>query len=153
MEELITFKNAQIKFASDDSTTFKKLSNLANQNVHDIVSHQFRKFFQCYSMAFNKQNKRIGTLFQTPFKRALVNNDSYFTQLIYYIHSNAQHHGLVTDINDWEWSSYCRILIDKPSKLKKEEVIKWFGLKSDYLKFHSENQKMVINENIILEDD
>ena len=37
-----------------DLTTFEKLSNL-NKTTHDIVSHQFRKFFQSYAMAFNKR--------------------------------------------------------------------------------------------------
>jgi putative transposase len=69
-----------------DLTTFEKLSNLPGKTVHDIVSHQFRKFFQSYAMAFNKQHDRTGTLFQTPFKRAHVNNDRYFTQLICYIY-------------------------------------------------------------------
>ena len=67
---------------------------------HQIVSHQFRKFFQSYAMSFNNQQQRVGALFQTPFKRALVDNDSYFTQLIYYIHSNAQHHGMVKDFRE-----------------------------------------------------
>jgi putative transposase len=72
-----------------DLTTFKKLLNpLPDKTTHDIVSHQFKKFFQSYAMAFNKQKDRIGTLFQTPFKRAWVKSDHYFTHLIYHIHAN-----------------------------------------------------------------
>lgn len=123
----------------EDLTTFKKLSNLQlDKSTHDMVSHQFKKFFQSYAMAFNKQQNRIGTLFQTPFKRALIDQDEYFTQLVYYIHSNPQIHGLIDDFRKWEWSSYSRILIGKPSKLKKKEVISWFTDLANFLKYHDE---------------
>jgi putative transposase len=135
-----------------DLTTFQKLSNLGERNTHDIVSHQFRKFFQSYAMAFNKQQDRTGTLFQTPFKRALVDTDEYFTRLVYYIHANPQSHGLIDDFREWKWSSYDRILIEKPTKLKKQDVIDWFGGVNYYKKYHAENQQVIYDEKYILED-
>jgi putative transposase len=136
-----------------DLTTFQKLSNLPDANpVHHIVSHQFRKFFQSYAMAFNKQHNRVGTLFQTPFKRAMVNSDTYFTQLVYYIHSNPQHHDLTDDFREWKWSSYNRILIDKPSKLRKTEVIEWFGNMQAYQDYHNSFQKNMMDEKILFEE-
>lgn len=51
-------------------------------------------------MAFNKQQNRIGTLFQTPFKRALIDNAAYFTQLAHYIHANPQLHNLIDDLEN-----------------------------------------------------
>ena len=110
-----------------------------NKTTHQIVSHQFTKFFQSYSMAFNKQYERVGTLFQTPFKRVEVNKDDYFTSLVYYIHANPQLHGLIKDFREWEWSSYKRILVDKLTNLKKKEVLGWFGDKEKYIKFHDEH--------------
>jgi len=94
---------------------------------HDIISHQFKKFFQSYAMAFNKQQQRVGTLFQTPFKRALIDNQKYLLNTIAYIHQNGQHHGLVDDFRDWEWSSYNSLLGDKETKLKRIETLKLFG--------------------------
>ena len=97
-----------------DLTTFKKLSNLNEEKTsHQIVSHQFQKFFQSYAMAFNKQQDRTGTLFQTPFKRVWVDDENYYTKLVYYIHANPQLHGLINDFKEWKWSSYGRILMDK----------------------------------------
>ena len=120
--------------------------------THDIISHQFRKFFQSYAMAFNKQQGRIGTLFQTPFKRVLVKSDSYFTQLIYYIHSNPQHHNLIYDFRDWKWSSYNKILLDTITKLKKQEVIAWFGDKNTYIEYHASLQKVMLEDSLLIED-
>ncbi len=125
---------------------------LINKTVHQIVSHQFRKFFQSYSMAFNKQHERIGTLFQTPFKRVEVNKDDYFTSLVYYIHANPQLHGLIKDFREWEWSSYKRILMDKLTNLRKKEVLDWFGDKERYIKFHDEQHKD-LNTNLIIDGD
>ena len=133
-----------------DLSTLAKLSNLTN---HEIVSRQFRKFFQSYALAFNKQHNRIGTLFQTPFKRVLIDNINYFTQVVYYIHKNPQHHKLVDDFKDWNWSSYGSILSDKPSKIKREEVINWYAGKNNYEKFHLADQIINPNEKYILEDD
>jgi len=110
-----------------------------SQSTHEIISHQFRKFFQSYSMAYNKQQGRIGALFQTPFKRALISDCQYFTNVVYYIHANPQKHGILSDFRKYPWSSYQRILIDKPSKLCKKEVLDWFGGKEAYLQYHAQN--------------
>jgi putative transposase len=136
-----------------DLTTFKKLSNLnTDKACHEIVSNQFKKFFQSYAMAFNIQNNRIGTLFQTPFKRSLVDSDEYLSKLVYYIHANPQVHGLTDDFKEWKWSSYNRILKNKATRLKKQEVLEWFGSIEGYTEFHLANQKMISKNHFIFED-
>ncbi|RYY34185.1 MAG: hypothetical protein EOP46_14265 [Sphingobacteriaceae bacterium] len=125
----------QVKDVQEISANLKV--TFGEKTLHDIVSHRFRKFFQSYALAFNKQHDRIGTLFQTPFKRVLIDNDNYFTKLVYYIHANPQNHKLIDDFREWKWSSYERIMIDKPSALKKKEVIDWFGNKALYKHYHS----------------
>lgn len=125
----------------------------ATKSTHDIVSHQFRKFFQSYAMAFNIQQNRIGTLFQTPFKRGLVDDDIYLTTLIYYIHANPQSHGLINDFRKWKWSSYNTVLNDEPSILKKQEILDWLGGKDKYEQYHSEKHEMTQNETLFFEDD
>ncbi|MBS4043913.1 MAG: hypothetical protein KGZ59_08880 [Chitinophagaceae bacterium] len=115
-----------------DLTTFKKLSNQPdNKSTHDIISHQFRKFFQCYAMSFNKQQNRTGTLFQTPFKRALVDDDSYFRKLIYYIHSNPETHQLVKDFREWKWSSYQTMLMEKHTQLKNQKCLNGLAISNN----------------------
>jgi len=131
-------------------TTFGKLSNLT---THDIVSHQFQMFFQSYAMAFNKQQFRIGTLFQTPFKRALVNSNEYLIRLVYYIHANPQLHGLIPDFRDWRWSSYFEILDARPNNTIQLEVLNWWGGKKQYIDYHSEKRETIDDKNLSLEDD
>lgn len=139
--------------ATVDIDKYDQIPEIHGKSTHDVVSHQFRKFFQSYAQAFNKQQSRIGTLFQTPFKRAIIDSESYFTNLIYYIHANPQIHGLVGDFKEWNWSSYHRILMDNPTKLMKKDVINWFGGKDNYLKFHQNKFDFGNNDKIILEDE
>jgi putative transposase len=137
-----------------DLTIFEKLSNLeapVELNVHHIVSHQFQKFFQSYALAFNKQHERVGTLFQTPFKRALVTDDAYFTKLVYYIHANPQQHDLANDFRTWKWSSYKSLLSDKPTNLKKTEVLDWFGGRAAYQAYHDELHQTIVEDKLLLD--
>ena len=84
----------------------------------------------------NKAYKRTGPLFEKPFKRIEVKEESYFSQLISYIHRNPEHHGLVNDFKVYPHSSYWSLLVNQPTKLEKQEVLDWFGGSKQYEKFH-----------------
>ena len=58
---------------------------------------------------------------------------------------------MIEDFKNWEWSSYSRILIEKPSKLMKLEVMDWFGNKNYYEEFHAINQKLSIDKKCLLD--
>lgn len=64
----------------------------------------------------NKMYDRTGALFETPFKRIEVNNDSYFSALIAYIHRNPETHGIIDDFREYPFSSYHAMLQKKPQK-------------------------------------
>jgi putative transposase len=91
------------------------------------ASQQFGDFFNAYAKAINKAYGRTGSLFQHPFGRIEVTSDAYFVQLVTYIHQNPQKHGFVTDFRDWSYSSYHTLLVAKPTRLKRDEVLAWFG--------------------------
>ncbi|MFN6945072.1 MAG: hypothetical protein ACK4ND_08990 [Cytophagaceae bacterium] len=101
-----------------------------------FISKKFSNLFNCYTQAFNKVNNRTGGLFETPFRRIEVSTDEYFTQLIYYIHSNPQKHGVVKDFREYPYSSYAAHLSNKSTKLKRHDVIRWFGDKEEYKRCH-----------------
>jgi hypothetical protein len=111
----------------------KKASDLSSSQ---IVSEQFRRFFLSYSKSINKQEKRHGSLFQKYFKRKQIDSDNYFKQLIFYIHHNPAHHEITEKFKNYKWSSYFKILDDKPTKLMKNETIEFFGSKSEYIQYH-----------------
>ena len=54
---------------------------------------------------YNQKYQRIGNLFQDRFKSEPIENDSYFLTVLRYIHQNPLKAGLVTNIEDYQWSS------------------------------------------------
>ena len=104
-----------------DLTSFGNLSDLPRK-----PSQQFSNLFNAYAKAFNKTYHRTGTLFQRPFGRIEVTSDSYFMQLVTYIHQNPQNHGFVNDFRTWPYSSYQALLSTKPTRLQRDDVLTWF---------------------------
>jgi REP element-mobilizing transposase RayT len=121
----------------------KDLTGLVGDNKQDLsglgslVVLQFSHLFNAYTKAYNKVYQRRGSLFTRAFKRKEITDDSYFTQLIHYIHANPVHHGFVKNINDWRWSSFDDILNEEPSLVNRKEIIDWFGNKKEFLRFHN----------------
>jgi len=124
-------------FTSKVEKGFTFLKGETFKQRENPISKQFRLFFTSYAMSLNKQLKRNGSLFQKPFKRLFVGSADYFANLVFYIHANPQIHGICDDFRQYPWSSYQRILINKPSKLHKEEVANWFSGKENYLAYHA----------------
>lgn len=104
------------------------------------VSDQFSNFFNSYAKTINKTYGRTGSLFQHPFGRVPITTDRQFWIVIAYIHQNPQKHGFVKDFRDWKYSSYGMILAPngKPTVVKRNEVMKWFGTRNDYLSLHNQ---------------
>jgi putative transposase len=100
-------------------------------------SKKLSDFFNAYAKAMNKAYGRTGSLFAHPFGRVPIINDRQFWNVITYIHQNPQKHKFVSDFRDWKWSSYNIILTDKPSQIKREVVLEWFGGGQGYIRKHS----------------
>jgi len=101
-------------------------------------SQAFSNLFNAYAKAINKGYGRTGSLFEERFGRIPVTNDSYFTNLIFYIHYNPQKHGFVDDFRNWEWSSYHALTGTGQTKLKRAEVLDMFGNLKGFEESHQE---------------
>ncbi len=127
---------------------------LANEATTELLLElEWKRFFNSYAMAFNKQHQRKGNLFQRPFKRVEVMKDSQFTQAIIYIHANAQHHKFCNDFTKHQWSSWHTMLTDKPTHLKRAEVLEWFGGKQKFIDTHKSMVRYYYKNDISIEDD
>jgi putative transposase len=100
------------------------------------LSNAFASLFKSYAQSINKGYGRTGGLFEEPFHRIDVDNDAYFSRLVWYIHHNPQKHGFVSDFRVYPHSSYQSHLLNKPSKLQREKVLDWFGGTREYVTFH-----------------
>ncbi len=115
------------------------------------ASNQFGYLFNAYTQAINKKFKRTGSLFETPFERKQINSTTYLKNLIYYIHNNPVHHGFIDKMNLYPWSSFETIISDKPTKLKRDNILDIYGSKSDFIEFHNINQNLTNLKELIIE--
>lgn len=105
----------------------------------EALEFQWKDFFISYAMAFNKENSRCGALFMNPFRRIKVVNTAHFSQLIIYHHTNPLKHFGLKQFENYPWSSYQTILSDKPTNVKRNDVLEWFGGREQFITVHKEN--------------
>jgi len=120
-------------------TGFENLSGL--KNIKPLHQH-FSNLFNAYTKAFNKYHETRGALFERPFKRKLVDNETYLKQVILYIHNNPIHHGFCSHPLEYPWSSYLTCTSAKKTKLKRDEVIRWFDGESNFGSKHKEKLEL-----------
>ena len=119
----------QIKAA--DETTKPAINNRL------IPAEQaFQNVFISYSKAINKAFNRHGSLFQNKYKKKEVNDASYFSQIIAYIHYNPVRAKLCISPEEWTFSSYKAFLSHQNTLIKREEVLDWFGGEARFVSFH-----------------
>ncbi len=119
-----------------------------DNDVHKYVMQKISNLLNGYAKAYNIRFNRKGALFIDYTKRFLIDSDDYFTAAVNYIHQNPVNHGFVSDLQDWHYSSYHSLLSDKNTRLKRDEVIGWFGNKEYFKEFHQQNS---VSLNPILE--
>ena len=78
--------------------------NLEGLNIKIIQS--ISNFLNSYAKAFNKKYKRRGSLFQKRTKSKHIDQEKYLQRIARYIHRNPLKHKLITNLEDWEFSSY-----------------------------------------------
>ncbi len=116
-------------------TGFQNLSGLgATKPLHQYFSN----LFNAYTKAFNKWYSRHGSLFERPFKRKRIDNESYLKQVVIYIHNNPVHHGFCNHAIEYPWSSYLTCISLKTTKIKRPDVLDWFGGKKRFETDHKE---------------
>lgn len=96
-------------------------------SASQYVSKQFSNLFSSYAQAFNKQQKRMGNLFISNFKRKKIDTDDYRINVIKYIHLNPVTCELVRELSHWKFSSFNAICSKQETFLAREEVLAWFG--------------------------
>lgn len=106
------------------------------------ISKAFSNDFNAYAKSINKAYNRTGSLFQERFGRKYIDNEKYFTEIIFYIHTNSQKHGIAVDFTKYPYSSYLSLLSDQPTLLQRKEVIDWFGSKKEFIDFHRGNMEI-----------
>ncbi len=86
---------------------------LMTNHVHLVVEVNYAplgKIIQSiaspYARYFNKKFNESGHLFQGRYQSKIIQDERYFSELCYYIHSNPTKAGLVKNLDDYPWSSH-----------------------------------------------
>ena len=106
--------------------------------VSEFLMERFSNCFNAYTKSFNSAHNRKGKLFMDHLHRRQVQGDAYFTKVIHYIHANAVHHGLVSEMQFWPYSSYPAFLSNAPTIIERQHVLDWFDGKERFIQFHQQ---------------
>ncbi|NGP88943.1 transposase [Aliifodinibius halophilus] len=117
----------------------------------ELILNQFRKLFISYTKSFNKYYDRTGSLFQKKFKRVQVDSKHYLKHLIHYIHHNPIHHHLTNRYYGWKFSSYNSLVSQCASKVKRQQVINFFGNKQSFIDYHNKRKNYNKINRLLLE--
>jgi putative transposase len=109
------------------------------KNAKRVVSNSFKNFFVSYTNSYNLIYDRFGNLFRQKFGRKVITSKNYFVNSIHYINYNPVFHCFVKQPDDWKYSSYNVFFQDKPTKIKKDAVLKTFGGIENFEYFHKNN--------------
>ena len=98
---------------------------------HRPLAELMRRLMTGYAVRFNLRYKRSGHLFQNRYKAILCDRDSYFLELIAYIHLNPLRAGLVRDLSGlrkYKWCGHSTLLGGNIHKfLAREDILREFG--------------------------
>lgn len=121
--------------------------------IHTRVSEAFRRLFLAYAKSINRQQEIKGSIFQKTVRRILVDNDLYLARLVHYIHYNPVHHGLVSQFEDFRWSSYRSIVEHDDRYLESAAILRLFGSQQQFVTMHHRDCDNDIISHLIPFDD
>jgi putative transposase len=98
------------------------------------LSSYMRKLLTFYAGFYNRRHRRHGHLFQNRYKSIIVQEDTYFKELVRYIHLNPLRAGMVdalAKLDAYSWSGHSAIMgRSKYGWQDCDDVLKWFGRKA-----------------------
>jgi REP element-mobilizing transposase RayT len=111
--------------------------NFKKKELNDYVAHQWGNLQNTFTKKMNFQRNRRGGLFCQSINRNLITSEKYLQMGIVYIHNNPVKHGFCSSPEKWKYSSYLSILSERPTKVKRDEVLSWFENKENFIDYHN----------------
>jgi hypothetical protein len=115
------------KFIDNKSLNFKE-SGLHSED--NFFSKTIGRLISSYTQAFNKTYYRTGSLFESPFKRILIDSEDYLRNLIIYIHQNPE------NFHNYKFSSYLAVISNADTNIKRKEIIDLFDNIQNFIECH-----------------
>lgn len=111
---------------------------ILKQKKENGISKFMQKIGTGYTVSFNNENERSGSLFQGNFKAIPVDSDAYLMHLLNYIHFNPLKLFDISSSNleKYRWSSFLDYIGKKnfPSVTSREFLLEFYGSEEKYKK-------------------
>lgn len=112
--------------------------SLMTNHVHVLLksgpfglSKFMRRLLTGYAITYNIRHRRYGHLFQNRYKSIICDEDTYFQELVRYIHLNPLRAGLVKNMGEldrYPWSGHSALMGNKKREWQDVDyVLSWFG--------------------------
>ena len=106
---------------------------LVQNHTANFGEEVMQPFVTSYTKAINKEQGRVGPLFQGKYKANLVNTDTYLRNVTRYIHRNPVDAGYVERLTEWPYSSYLDYIGLRNGTLPSSHLIlRSFGSPNEY---------------------
>lgn len=103
-----------------------------------MIERQMNSFLVSYANFINNKYNRVGGIFQKPFKRIQIEEDSHLQQAIIYTNANAQKHKLTDDFKQYPFTSYALILQNDQYLVDSKSVLSFFNGIEKFKLIHEE---------------
>ena len=88
--------------------------HLLIRESQESIGSVIKRIAVSYASYFNRKYQRVGHLFQDRFRSEPVDDMKYFITLIRYIHQNPVAAGIVSNVEDYVWSSWVEYTEARP---------------------------------------
>jgi len=112
---------------------------ILNQKMEKGIEKFMQKLGTGSTLYFNQKQKRSGSLFQGRYKAKIIENNTYFSHLPFYIHSNPlklNYRGstILKFLESYKWSSFLDYIgiMKYPSVTNRSLILNYFGDEQAY---------------------
>jgi REP element-mobilizing transposase RayT len=102
LEECVAEFDVELDGSTQMSTHFHLVVGTPHANISEFMAALEGRFAQ-YS---NWRHRRVGHLFQGPYKAVVIDNDLHLFTALWYVFQNPVEAGLVARPEQWAWSTY-----------------------------------------------
>ena len=101
-----------------------------------MIERQMNSFLVSYANYMNNRYERKGGLFQKPFKRIHIEQESHLQQAVIYTHANAQKHRIASHYKEYPYSSYWPLVRQNASATM--AVMAFFKGRGNFILLHDQ---------------
>lgn len=141
----------QLQYQIDEGNILIVAYCLMDNHIHLLIHSDLQAMAEAlkwinikFAGRYNTKYNQIGHVFQDRYKSEVINTEEHFLQAIRYIHNNPVKAKIVSNVSDYQWSSYKSYLGNEDRLIDSEEkqtVIDLFsGSILQFKKFHLEDE-------------